>query len=275
MRRDQNAKNTAHQLPRGERRGAICRCKICRKRFWVKTSRLKRGNVQCCSNRCRGILITRQNSVRRKCKQCRQWFSRKRSKVGKPGLGTYCSHACLCASMKRRKVAVCKLCQKIFEYRPSDGARVFCSTKCTIQGRKAVFLKTNCGYCGQEFEYYEKVPAKFCSPVCRKIVCGNRCVERTRFKPSYIQFLLDYKGEVCPFVNCGEPTIERKGWCACKKHIAQIINALSCKRRYRDQQLLRQLQETEMNHDKGKSKEKDRKSRPDRRSQTDHHTPER
>ena len=241
MERNQGSKSATPQLPHGKRRGAMRRCKICPKRFWVKASRLKRGKVRCCSNRCRGIWITRQNRVRRKCKQCKKWFSRKRSKVVKPGLGKYCSHACLCASMKRRKVAVCKLCQKVFEYNPSEKVRVYCSVKCTIEGRKAVFLKTHCDYCGTEFEYYEKTPSRFCSPVCRKIVCSNRNVERAQFKPSFIQFLLEYKGEVCPFVNCGEPAIEAKGWCACKKHIAQIVNALRCKRQYRDKQLLKYL----------------------------------
>lgn len=243
MEPNQGSKSASHQLPRGKRRGSMRRCKICRKSFWVKASRLKRSKAQCCSNRCRGIWITRQNSVRRKCKQCKNWFSRKRSKALKPGLGMYCSHACLSASMKRRKVAVCKLCQKIFEYHASEPDRTFCSVECTIEGRKAVFLKANCDYCGQEFEYYEKVPSRFCSPVCRKIVNSKNNLERTLFKPSYIQFLLEYKGEVCPFVNCADPAIEAKGWCACKEHIARIVNALDCRRRYRNRLLIKQLQQ--------------------------------
>ena len=267
MRRDQSSKSFSNQLPPGKRRGAMLLCKICRKQFWVKASRVKRGKVKFCSNRCRGLWIRKQHSVRRKCKYCKKWFSRKGSLIIKPGLGKFCSHGCLNASMKRRKVAVCKFCQKVFDYIPSEHARVFCSTKCAIEGRRAIFLRARCGYCGTEFEHYSKVPTTFCSPVCRKIACNNRSAERAQFKPSYIQFLLEYKGAVCPFVNCGEPTIERKGWCACRKHVTQILSVLSCKKRYRDNRLQKYLQETELRNEKeGKSE----KSRGGRRDQTGH-----
>jgi hypothetical protein len=239
-----NPSNAAPKQPRPSRRKGVTRkCRICKKPFYAKAAYLKRAKAECCSNRCRGILITRQNSVRRKCKQCNKWFSLKRSIALKPGRGQYCSKACLAESLKRRRIVVCKFCQKVFECHECEGVRAFCSKDCTIKGLKAVFLKANCDYCGAEFEYYEKIPTRFCSLVCRKIACSKHAVARSKFKPSFIQFLLEYKGDVCPFVNCGEPPIEMEGLCACKKHIRQVVDVLRCKRRYRDEQLRKFLEE--------------------------------
>jgi hypothetical protein len=143
-------------------------CKICGKIFQVKLSRLKKGDVKYCSNKCHGSANkTGKGFI---CLTCGILFYLSLRKI-KDGRGKYCSDECRYknTSIERQ----CQSCGKLFPVymvKVNRGFGKYCSRTCSNNGR-TTSIEIQCETCCKLFprqpNQIERSRGRFCSSTCR------------------------------------------------------------------------------------------------------------
>lgn len=108
-------------------------CEMCGKKFFKKSSEIKRTKSNCCSYECSYLLRTKV--VKKVCSFCNKTFIKKRSDQ------IFCSHSCAASfsNIKRNRVRIgysisCKNCNMNFD--TNRKFQVFCSQKCSTEYKK-------------------------------------------------------------------------------------------------------------------------------------------
>jgi 5-methylcytosine-specific restriction endonuclease McrA len=174
------------------------KCFICGKIFNVDPYRIKRGQGKYCSNKCRGIWLSKNNigdkhpsykggKIKRVCQTCSKEFSVNPYELKDNG-GRFCSFKCWGMSRVKEKnpswknglvKRTCQTCHKDFMIEPSKikrGGGKFCSRECGNIGRNKnarpfTQVEKICLTCGKKFmvSNYRKESASFCSSKCRGV----------------------------------------------------------------------------------------------------------
>lgn len=153
-------------------------CQVCKKTFDVMQS----SKQMYCSNACRSIVKSQDNSVEQSCEVCGKRFMVQRCETGKRFC---CSRECRWKRLKGRphkrphREAVslqCETCTKTFMH--PNTLRKYCSNTCRKLAPGNKVVKT-CGYCGKIFHVHEcetkRGPSRgqYCSRHCYTIAIAS------------------------------------------------------------------------------------------------------
>jgi hypothetical protein len=139
-------------------------CDYCKESF-QRPGRAKTARVFC-SRSCKAKgLATRPTFT---CEWCgKQYKTRPRKGL----VARYCSRTCDYAARDARRIRIertCQQCQKVFNFRPSSGIGLYCSTRCRGDAQKIRPIKS-CLTCGATFRVRKNgqgVWTSFCSRRC-------------------------------------------------------------------------------------------------------------